>query len=46
MTGVGIVDDNEESLKDSVSILKVMGFGEIRGFRTPEETYYFIKEKE
>lgn len=41
-----IVDDNEEGLKHSLSIIKSTGqFGEIYSFCYPEEAYSFIKEK-
>lgn len=41
-----IVDDNEEALKHSLSIVKSTGqFEEVYGFCYPEEAYSFIKEK-
>lgn len=41
-----IVDDNEEELKHSLSIIKSTGqFGEIYSFCYPGEAYSFIKEK-
>ena len=41
-----IVDDNEDELQSSLSILKSMGqFEELYGFNCPDEAYSFIKER-
>lgn len=45
MAVVVIVDDNEEALEHSLTIVKSTGqFEEIYSFCYPEEAYYFIKE--
>ena len=46
MAVVAVVDDNEDELQSSLSILENTGqFEEVYGFKCPDEAYCFIKEK-
>jgi len=46
MAVVVIVDDNEEELQSSLSILKSTGqFGDVYGFNCPDEVCSFVKER-